>query len=247
MSALAELVSEGVSNLIAGPAGPPNVGCASQMGGGGKFTSGGSMGAAYTTFEDNSLHVAVGTPGLLYNGTANYKIGPITAGLVAADFNGDGVLDVAITFLGDTSPGGLAVLINNGDFTLKSPVMYAPGASPISLAALDLNKDGILDLAVADNASSSVYVLLGNGDGSFKVPVAYPAGAKGLSITLADVDGDGNPDIAETAEDGNITILFNNGSGSFRAGPTVTRAISTETAATIWSPPTATTPPSPFT
>jgi uncharacterized protein (TIGR03437 family) len=221
MSAITELLSEGPANLIAAPSGPPNVGRASQMGAGGKLTASGAFGVAYTTFEDNAVHVTIASASLVYTGKTSYSIGPITAGVIAGDFNGDSVLDLAVPFLGDNSPGGLAVLVNNGDGTFKSPVIYTAGSSPISVATLDLNQDGILDLAVADNGSSNVYVLLGNGDGTFKPAVAYPASANGISITIADFNGDGSPDIAETGEDGTISVLFNNGSGTFRAGTTV--------------------------
>jgi uncharacterized protein (TIGR03437 family) len=219
MSAISQLLSEGVANLLAQPAGPANVGLAVQLGTFGKFTSGGALGAAWVTFSGSAVYVAVGTAALLYNGSSSYNIGPNPDGVLAGDFNGDGVMDLAVPFLGlgPSSPGGLAVLINNGDGTFKSPVMYTPGTEPISAATLDVNGDGILDIVVVDDLSSSVYVLLGNGDGTFKPAAAYAAGNDGLCITLADVNGDGSPDIAETAADGNIWILLNNGSGTFRA------------------------------
>lgn len=220
VAAVAQLISEG-PQLVAAPAGPANVGRASQHFAGGIFTSAGVVGAAYTADGNNSVRIAMGSANLLYTGTTSYNVGPTPGGVVAGDFNGDGVLDLAIPFLGDDSTGGLAVLINNGDGTFKTPVIYPAGSSPISVATFDLNQDGKLDLAVADNGSSSVYVLLGNGDGTFRPAVAYPASNNGLSITIADFNGDAKPDIAETGEDGNISILINSGSGSFTTGATV--------------------------
>ncbi|HTW63738.1 MAG TPA: FG-GAP-like repeat-containing protein [Bryobacteraceae bacterium] len=224
-SAIAGLISDGLSNLLAAPAGPANVGRAVQMVSGGKFTSSGTIGAAYTTFnsDDNAVHVAIGSASLVYTGTATYTVGPGPNGVIAADFNGDGVLDLVVPYLGmgNGSPGGIAVLINKGDGTFQSPVIYTAGSAPDSVATLDLNQDGIPDLAVADGGSSSVYVLLGNGNGTFKPAVAYPTSSNGLSITIADLNGDGAPDLAESEDNGKISILFNNGSGSFSAGPTI--------------------------
>jgi uncharacterized protein (TIGR03437 family) len=219
MAALSDLLSGGLAKLMAAPAGPANTGPASQMFAWGKFTADGLPGAAYTTSNNSSLvNVALGSISLLYTGAIPYSVGPTTTGVVAADFNGDGVLDLAVPYLGNGAPGGVGILINKGDGTFNPAVSYMAGASPISVAALDFNHDGILDLAVADNGSSSVYVLLGNGNGTFKPAVAYPAGLNSLSITAADFDGDGIPDIASTAEDGSVTILFGNGNGTFRAG-----------------------------
>ena len=73
--------------------------------------------------------------------------------MVVADFNGDGILDLATD--GD-------VLLGNGDgtFTSKSAPEIGPG-----LVVRDFNGDGIPDLATTDVANMTI--LLGNGDGTF--------------------------------------------------------------------------------
>jgi uncharacterized protein (TIGR03437 family) len=231
MSALTELLSGGLASLFAGAQGPPGVGIASQMTALGKFTSAGGFGIAYTVPQTNSInnnyvYVANWSPGIAYGGTVSYQVGLLCTGVIAADFNGDGVADLAAPFVGNhgSPAGGVAVLINNGDGTFKAPVIYTAGVAPFSIAALDLNHDGILDLAVADNGSSSIYVLLGNANGTFGTPAPYAASASGLAITIADMNGDGNPDIAEIGEDGQLSILLNAGNGTFRSGPSFTVA-----------------------
>src|SRR2546425_941827 len=47
------------------------------------------------------------------------------------------------------------------------------GASPVSLAVGDFNRDGKPDLVVANQQSANVSVLLGNGDGTFQNAVNY--------------------------------------------------------------------------
>lgn len=226
MGTLTELLSGGLVDLFAGPQGPPGVGVASQMTAIGKFTSGGGFGIAYTAPQTNSsdnnyVFVANWSPRIVYAGTASYQVGLLCTGVIAADFNGDGVADLAAPFVGNhgSPAGGVAVLINNGDGTFKAPVIYTAGVAPFSIAALDLNHDGVLDLAIADNGSSSVYVLLGNANGTFGTATAYPASDSGLAITIADMNGDGNPDIAEIGEDSKLSILLNSGNGTFRSGP----------------------------
>src|SRR5581483_507191 len=48
-----------------------------------------------------------------------------------------------------------------------SPVNYNVGTNPQALAVEDFNKDGKLDIAVANSGSNAVSILLGKGDGAF--------------------------------------------------------------------------------
>ena len=77
--------------------------------------------------------------------------------LVARDVDGDGHAD--ITFARDL-PGQVEFLKGHGDGTFDAASAYAVGTRPRSLAAADLNGDGLVDLAVANNGSASVTVLL---------------------------------------------------------------------------------------
>ncbi|HKS81096.1 MAG TPA: Ig-like domain repeat protein [Candidatus Acidoferrales bacterium] len=82
------------------------------------------------------------------------------------------------------------------------------------MAVADFNRDGNLDLVVANNAgSNTVSVLLGNGDGSFQSSVGYGFGIT-YSVAVADFNGDGILDLA--VEGG---VLLGNGDGTFRVGP----------------------------
>jgi hypothetical protein len=56
----------------------------------------------------------------------------------------------------------------------RSPTPQVP--LPYSVAIADLNGDGKLDLAVANNRSDNVSVLLGNGDGTSQPQVTYASG-----------------------------------------------------------------------
>jgi hypothetical protein len=64
--------------------------------------------------------------------------------------------------------------MGNGDGTFQPAVNYEAGSDPYSVAVGDFNRDGKLDLAVADNAvnggTAGVGVLLGNGDGIWDIP-----------------------------------------------------------------------------
>ena len=72
------------------------------------------------------------------------------------------------------------------------PAVNQPaGVNPQSVAAADFNRDGKMDLVVADSGSGvsdpgSVAVLLGNGDGTFRSPAKFQAGAGPLALAVAD-------------------------------------------------------------
>lgn len=57
------------------------------------------------------------------------------------------------------------------------------GRFPYSIVAGDVNGDGAIDLATANNNSADMSILLGNGDGTFRTSVEYDAG--GLPTSLA--------------------------------------------------------------
>jgi hypothetical protein len=83
----------------------------------------------------------------------------------------------------------------------------------------DFNRDGKLDLAVADSCcGGNVAILLGNGDGTFKPAVYYAAGLAPASLVAADLNGDGNLDLAVANFDSlYLSVLLGNGDGTFQA------------------------------
>lgn len=167
--------------------------------------------------------------------------GEIAASPVVADFNGDGLLDLALS-LGDAfniSNVSAFVLLNNGDGTFRSPVqLQLSGAFPSSAAAGDFNRDGKIDLALVgtDNNSgvSILYILTGDGTGAFKVTAQYPSTVSLVlgALIAADVNGDGIVDlvgggIASIASIGSATpfssiaVFKGKGDGTFQAGQTL--------------------------
>jgi FG-GAP-like repeat/FG-GAP repeat len=110
---------------------------------------------------------------------------------LAADFNGDGKLDLAIVaFDPSVNTYDLRVLIGNGDGTFQAGPVGAPLGPGLSIAAGDFNGDHHVDLALELVSGFSVYgfdVMLGNGDGSFAAPVNYRLGTYSPTITVADL------------------------------------------------------------
>ncbi len=104
------------------------------------------------------------------------------------------------------------------------PLFSAPflsfdaGNCPASVAIADLNEDGRLDLAVADECSDTVSVLLGKGDGTFGTRTEFGAGSVPVSVAIADLNGDGRPDlVAANRLSNTVSVLLGNGDGTFAA------------------------------
>src|SRR5262249_31712579 len=111
---------------------------------------------------------------------------------------GDGKLDIAAAINPEgIGPGGVSLLINNGDGTFQAARNFALGQAPTSISAGDFNRDGKLDLALATPDGSDVTVLLGNGDGTFQSAQPYSSGPAAYAMAVADFNADGFPDLVE--------------------------------------------------
>jgi hypothetical protein len=114
----------------------------------------------------------------------------------------------------------VSVLLGNGDGTFAAARSFAAGSRPSSVAVADVNGDGLLDLAVANNifGSGTVSVLLGNGDGTFAAARSFAAGSRPYSVAVGDVNGDGLLDlaVANYVSSGTVSVLLGNGDGTFR-------------------------------
>jgi hypothetical protein len=149
----------------------------------------------------------------------NYAVGSEPYSIFCADLDDDNDLDLAVTN-SDYYDSRVSILMNNGDGTFAGAVNYTGGYSPKSVFCADLDGDDDLDLAVANasGASNNVSIFKNNGDGTFAGAVNYGAGNTPQSVFCADLDGDDDLDLAVANADlfsGNISILKNNGDGTF--------------------------------
>ena len=154
--------------------------------------------------------------------------------LASADFNNDGVADLAVVnncANSTCSNGGtVGVLLGNGDGTFQAPIVSSSGGLfAYSLAVADFNLDWRADLAVTNEYSGTsnggtVSVLLGNGDGTFQAAANYDSGGTSpFSVVAANFNNFGSTDLAVgnsclpafNCTEGVITVLPGNGDGTF--------------------------------
>jgi hypothetical protein len=177
---------------------------------------------AVSNQNDNTLTILLGNG----DGTFTQATGsPITsnynpAQIVAADFNGDGVPDLAVanfTAVFPSTTGNVVVLLGKGDGTFTPAPLINVGLNPLALLAADFNQDGNTDLAV-DNygditqpQTQTLTVLLGDGKGNF-APLGSPIqlGDSPEDMAAADFNEDGALDLAiPQLADFNTRILLN--------------------------------------
>ena len=156
------------------------------------------------------------------NGSLGIGSGVATSNsIAAADFNGDGKLDIveACVSLGDQPCNLLLIQSGNGDGTFKEfssvPLSFLGSQS---MAVGDFNGDGQPDVAVTNSGTNGVNVFLNNGGGLSAVSAIPATGTGPTSIAAADFNGDGKLDLAvANYGSNNVTILLGNGDGTFTA------------------------------
>jgi len=98
----------------------------------------------------------------------------------------------------------------------------AEGNGAAAIAVADFNRDGKLDMAVANYGGNNVTILLGDGTGNFAATsISPPTGNGPIVIAAGDFNNDGIPDLAvANYSDGTVTILLGHGDGTFTATAT---------------------------
>ncbi len=145
--------------------------------------------------------------------------------VAAADFNGDGKLDLAVS----DETTGLTVLVGAGDGTFQLGPTYDSGGMDSFFAVVaDINGDGKADIVMSNDCASdcstgSVVALIGNGNGSFHAPAKFLTnGSTFLASTAGDFNHDSRSDLVLTGGCGNadcsvgsVDVLLNAGNGNF--------------------------------
>jgi Bacterial Ig-like domain (group 3)/FG-GAP-like repeat len=179
-----------------------------------------------TNYVQNTVTVLLGYGDGTFRAHGDYGAGVNPYSVAAAELNGDGKIDLVVADQNcplHCGPETVSVLLGNGDGTFGLPAKYATGFFPTSVAVMDLNGDGIPDLAVRNCGTDStckqgiVSIFLGRGDGTFLAAVDYSAGSGLGTVAVGDFNQDGKTDLAVSSYfDNTVSVLLGNGDGTFQ-------------------------------
>jgi hypothetical protein len=171
---------------------------------------------------------------LINNGDGTFHVGPTTtiagasalSAMAVANVDGDLYPDL---YASDGSSGTIYALEGTGSgcFNLTGQI-YGSGFVPEDIKAVDLNGDGIDDVAAIDSFSFTLATALANGHGGFATgltTVDQYSGNGPTSLGVADFNGDGKSDlvVSNIANPGYTSLMLFTGNGT--ASPVSTGSV----------------------
>ena len=155
----------------------------------------------------------------------SYGIGDFAYGVVAADLDNDGDMDIATA---NSESDDVSILYNIDaaglfdDATATTVSLNQPGAGPRSIVAADLNNDGYLDLATANDGGNNISVILYNeASGQYVVNNSGHVGEEPTEIIAVDLNNDYYMDLAvvnwdySSSANDTLAVLLNNHDATF--------------------------------
>ena len=145
-------------NFPAGGSGPASVAV-------GDFNGDGRQDLAVTLYGDgsgNTLAVLLGNGDGTFGAPLIFGVGPGPVSSAVADFNGDGIQDLAVANWDRNVGHTVSVLLGNGDGTFQAAQNFLAGQGVASVAVGDFDGDGRPDLAAGNYGGDTVSVLMNN-------------------------------------------------------------------------------------
>ena len=137
-----------------------------------------------------------------------HAVGDFPVALIAADFTGEGDIDLAAVNSVGLQGETFSLLTNSGNGGFDPQVFSNGSATPAGLAAGDLDGDGDLDVAIANATINQVGILLNEG-GQLLFRNSIPVGSLPTSVAIFDADGDGDNDITVSQlGDNNMVVIL---------------------------------------
>jgi hypothetical protein len=155
--------------------------------------------------------------GLFASNTSCHSTYNQISSVVAADVYGTGQPALIAV---DAGSATVIVLTNNGSGLFSLGTTLNLEALPESVVTADIFGTGHPALITA-NDTQTLTIFTNNGS-AFHLSATYPAGIEPTALVAADINGDGHVDLLCANEySSTLTVLTNNGSGSFATSQTI--------------------------
>jgi hypothetical protein len=185
----------------------------------GDFNSDNRLDIAVPIQNTNNIGILFGYGNRTFADMMNYStgVGSVPKYVRVGDFNNDIHLDIAVI---NSGTNNIVILFGLGDGTFLLGTAYSTGigSEPDALAIGDLNKDGRLDIVVANYYAYNIGVFFGYGNQLFAGATTYTSGdgSQPHSVAIGDLNNDGWSDIvvANYGTD-NVGVLLGHRNGLF--------------------------------
>lgn len=176
---------------------------------------------AVANYGSDDVSILLNNGNGAFQNSAFYNVGDSPGSIFSADLDNDNDFDLAVA---NFYPGDVSILLNNGDGTFQNTANNAVTGYALAVFLADFDSDNDQDVAVGTSWPAGISIFLNNGNGTFQPEISYTAENQGQYIYAADFDGDSDYDIATIGglifDIRNLSILMNNGDGTFQQSVT---------------------------
>jgi hypothetical protein len=187
----------------------------------GDFNNDSRLDIVVANYQSNNVYVFRGYGNGSFTGQIVYsmvrKSNP--QWVAVADLNNDNILDLVVA---NFNADNVCILLGYGNGSFGNVITLKTGedSGPYSIAIGDLNKDKLLDIAVANWQSNNIGIFFGYGNGTFSSQKTYFINSNSnlKSIVVIDVNNDTLLDILVVdcnSENSSMGIFYGFGNGNF--------------------------------
>ncbi|CAF3863636.1 unnamed protein product [Rotaria sp. Silwood1] len=179
------------------------------------FNNDNQLDIVVTNANNNTMSILLGHGNGVFEKQIIYATGTTPSSVAVGDLNKDTYLDIVVTNSNGESASVYLGYPKEG-FLNQMRLMTGNGSRPKSFAIGYFNKDGQMDIAVANSGTNNIGIFLRYDNGSFANQITYSTGSSPWSLAIGDFNDDLVLDIVVANRDSdNIGVFLGRGNGSF--------------------------------